>query len=761
MNGDGGTLYDGEAKKITKSQCILSSLLNGRCAEEKMLNCEIDPFDDLPDLCAFAPELCNVDLERWWEIPETKPICGWLDSWSSSFVSIFGYSIEILTVISEAHCSFDGPPPKALGEPILVQLGPLTSIAQPADGETVSGTVELRGLAAADGARVLGVELWLDGEHLQLDGFTLREPIPGICGPPLQVSDLDCPSIGFSGSLDTTTLLDGPHRLQVVSYDDRLPTPAPTLYEHTIVVDNCGAQPPPSIALNQPLEGATVTVPLTIEAAAGSTTDSVRFLLDGAPIAVDGSAPWQTVWNPPGDVLGQHQLRAEATDACGRTASSAPITVEVVDCLDVTPPNAWIWEPLDGSTLSGTVTLKASGTSDIERVWFLLDGVAVGEDPTVPYRHTWDSTQTANGAHTVQVRAVDGCDNVFASEPIGVTVANVLVPDLVVREVNAGIPGAVLVHGSVFTFPDPTVPGAAMSRRFRIENQGLGDLVLSDPSGLLPATGGCFWQIEDPAPVIAPGAASHFRVRVLCADGGEHASPLRVVSNDPEGTFQLTVAATVLAPVMRVTRDDDATKPLYGNGSVVGLGQVEPADSVQATMRIDNDGTADLSIDSVSLSGTCYTLDAPPPASMPPDGSGTLLVGFSCPGGSGTYTATATLRTNVPNDDPFLLHFTADVVAPPPNQPPIAVDDTASTAAGWAVTVAVTANDWDPDGDPLSVVDAAVAPPDHGTAVKVSAGQVEYTPDPGFVGTDTFRYEIGDFNGHRRRAWVTVTVGGG
>ncbi len=48
------------------------------------------------------------------------------------------------------------------------------------------------------------------------------------------------------------------------------------------------------------------------------------------------------------------------------------------------------------------------------------------------------------------------------------------------------------------------------------------------------------------------------------------------------------------------------------------------------------------------------------------------------------------------------------------NQPPVAVDDEATTAADVAVVIDVLANDWDPDGDPLAVI--AVTDPASGSA---------------------------------------------
>ena len=48
-----------------------------------------------------------------------------------------------------------------------------------------------------------------------------------------------------------------------------------------------------------------------------------------------------------------------------------------------------------------------------------------------------------------------------------------------------------------------------------------------------------------------------------------------------------------------------------------------------------------------------------------------------------------------------------------PNQPPVAVDDAATTPSGQPVTIDVLANDSDPDGDPLTV--QSVAAPTLGT----------------------------------------------
>ena len=93
---------------------------------------------------------------------------------------------------------------------------------------------------------------------------------------------------------------------------------------------------------------------------------------------------------------------------------------------------------------------------------------------------------------------------------------------------------------------------------------------------------------------------------------------------------------------------------------------------------------------------------------------------------------------------------------PPQNLPPVAVNDSASTAAGTPVTIPVLANDSDPDGDPLTVTN--LTQPANGTA-QVNANQsVTYTPAAGFTGSDSFTYRARDGQANSNVATVAVTV---
>ncbi len=75
------------------------------------------------------------------------------------------------------------------------------------------------------------------------------------------------------------------------------------------------------------------------------------------------------------------------------------------------------------------------------------------------------------------------------------------------------------------------------------------------------------------------------------------------------------------------------------------------------------------------------------------------------------------------------------------NRAPQAVPDRATTPINTPVTIDVLNNDQDPDGDSLRVTEWGS--PEHGKVERVD-GQLVYTPEPGFVGNDSFTYVVSD-----------------
>ena len=97
------------------------------------------------------------------------------------------------------------------------------------------------------------------------------------------------------------------------------------------------------------------------------------------------------------------------------------------------------------------------------------------------------------------------------------------------------------------------------------------------------------------------------------------------------------------------------------------------------------------------------------------------------------------------------------------NDKPEAIADTASTVQNTLIAINVAANDTDIDSgdnpDPTSI--AVVSAANHGSAIfNNSTNHIDYTPNNGFTGIDTFTYTIDDISSgaSSNEATVTVTV---
>ncbi|MDW8341673.1 MAG: Ig-like domain-containing protein [Geminicoccaceae bacterium] len=154
-----------------------------------------------------------------------------------------------------------------------------------------------------------------------------------------------------------------------------------------------------------------------------------------------------------------------------------------------------------------------------------------------------------------------------------------------------------------------------------------------------------------------------------------------------------------------------------------------------------------------------------------PDGDPLALIGVSAP----TAGSVAVLpdqrvryapRSGFTGEDSFTYTIgdgrggtataTVRVAVRPANRPPAAHPDRVATTSGEPVTIDLLANDSDPDGDPLVLLNLSL--PEHGDLALLAGGRVTYTPRPGFEGTDRFTYTVGDGRGGTATGEVEILV---
>jgi hypothetical protein len=292
----------------------------------------------------------------------------------------------------------------------------------------------------------------------------------------------------------------------------------------------------------------------------------------------------------------------------------------------------------------------------------------------------------------------------------------------------------------------------------------------SGASAISPFT----WTVTNPAPTangdtVTTAEDTPVTIPVLANDTDPDGDPLRVTSAtatngtvivNANGTITYTPDANFSGPdtiVYAITDDQGGTSTATVTVSVTA-GQDAPAVVTPLGNRTALDGQSGISVPTAGsftdVDGDTLTYSAAGlPAGLtidPATGviSGTIDRGASQVGG-GSYTV------QVSATDPGGRSVTTGFTWTVANPTPTAANDAASTSEDSPVTIAVLANDSDPDGDPLTVTAATAT---NGTVVRNADGTITYTPNANFNGTDTITYTISDGNGGTATATVTVAV---
>ena len=397
----------------------------------------------------------------------------------------------------------------------------------------------------------------------------------------------------------------------------------------------------------------------------------------------------------------------------GQTTATGTVTVGVVP--DVGGPEA----PSYAENGTGTVaTYSANGSP----AWSLLSGDdadAFSIDAssgvlTFASSPDYEAPADANGDNSYELTVVAKIA-VDANDPTSATVTGTRDVTVAVTDVNE----APVALDDTAT----TAEGASVEIRVLAND--------TDPE-------------QDPLTVSAVGNARHGATAI---PSGSTTTVTYTPDADFAGfdSFDYTVSdgqttATGTVTVGVVPTVSGLENPMYAEKGTGTVATYSANGTPAWSLLLGNDAD-DFSIDANSGE---LTFASPPDYETPADANGDniyeLTVQATITDGDDQVTGTLAVAVEVTDVD----------------EAPVALDDTATTAEGESVDIAVLVNDTDPDQDTLTV--SAVGRADNGTAAKTSGSTttVTYTPDANFAGFDSFDYTVSD---GQTTATGTVTVG--
>jgi hypothetical protein len=123
---------------------------------------------------------------------------------------------------------------------------------------------------------------------------------------------------------------------------------------------------------------------------------------------------------------GVYTLTLTTTDTSNRTHTLTQ-NITIANAADTTPPTVSLTTPINGATLSGSVTTSATASDNVvvSKVSFYVDNVLYANVPNSPYTTTLNTKNYSNGSHVIKATAFDGQNNQTSSTAT-VTFSNVI-----------------------------------------------------------------------------------------------------------------------------------------------------------------------------------------------------------------------------------------------------------------------------------------------------------------------------------------------
>jgi|GEM_PF-894273 len=192
-----------------------------------------------------------------------------------------------------------------------------------------------------------------------------------------------------------------------------------------------GASVPDTIAPTVPTNlSAAAVSPSQINLTWTASTDNVavtgyNIFRNGTQVATSSSAAYSDKGLTASTT---YSYNVSAFDAAGNVSAQSTTAQATTPTPDTVPPTVALTAPLNGSIVSGLVSISANASDNVAvaNVQFQVDGGNIGAAVTsAPYTLQWNSASVPNGSHVLTAIATDTSGNVSVpSTPVSITVNN-------------------------------------------------------------------------------------------------------------------------------------------------------------------------------------------------------------------------------------------------------------------------------------------------------------------------------------------------
>jgi gliding motility-associated-like protein len=320
---------------------------------------------------------------------------------------------------------------------------------------------------------------------------------------------------------------------------------------------------------------------------------------------------------------------------------------------------------VQGNNIARTFAIENVGTSTLTISSITVSGTdftvsnsisTVGPGSTVTFTATLSGDNTGTFNATITIACDDADENPFTF-PVSGTITY---PEISLFAGNGNTAPAISDDQTEIISFGPTVKGTDVSRTFTIENTGTSALNVSSVT-----VSGSDFSVSSAITSVPTNASANFSITLSGANTGTFNATVTIASDDAdENPFTFPVTGTVTYPEINVFAGTGNTSTMITDGqtAAVEFGSAVQGNPITRTFAIQNAGTSVLTVNSITLSGTDFSVSNTI-TSIAAGATETFTITLSGDN-TGNFSADVTIGSDNSGDNSFTFPITGSIIYP-------------------------------------------------------------------------------------------------